>query len=258
MIQIFASKAELASAAAQYATESLSQLLRDHSTVRLLAATGLSQLEFLQRLGKQSEIDWPRVELFHLDEYVGLSMDHPASFARYVKERIVEPLGIGKYHLLDGMRDPNEMAGEMSAKLIAGPIHLAFAGIGENGHLAFNEPPADFAAREPYIVVDLDEASRRQQVGEGWFTSLDEVPKRAITISIPWLLKAGKIICLASDVRKAEAVKASLEGPVSPMVPASVLRVHPHAHIYLDEQSASLLSRKLPDIAMPEKMPEQS
>ncbi len=161
----------------------------------------------------------------------------------YIKERIVEPLGIGRFHLLDGLRDPYEMAREMGAALAAAPVHLAFCGIGENGHLAFNDPPADFEAAAPYLVVDLDEACRRQQVGEGWFASLENVPKRAITISIPWLLKSGEILCIVPDARKAVAVKASLEGPVSPLAPASILRLHPNAHIFLDQDSAGLLGK---------------
>jgi glucosamine-6-phosphate deaminase len=241
MIRVFPSKAELARAAAAHAIQSLEQLLGDVGTVRLLAATGASQLEFLAALATQSGVDWTRVELFHLDEYAGVGLDHPASFARYIKERIVEPRGIRKFHLLDGLRDPDQIARQMSAELAAAPVQLAFCGIGENGHLAFNDPPADFEAAEPYIVVELDQACRRQQVGEGWFSSIDEVPKRAISISIPWLLKSGEILCVVPDRRKAEAVRACLQGPVSPMAPASILRVHPNAHIFLDVESAELL-----------------
>ncbi len=241
MIRVFPSPAELARAAADQATQSLRELLRTRATVRLLAATGTSQIEFLQLLAAEPGLDWSRVELFHLDEYVGLGVDHPASFARYIKERVVDLLGIQKYHLLNGLGDPHEAARRMGAELAAAPVQLAFAGIGENGHLAFNDPPADFKATDPYLVVDLDELCRQQQVGEGWFASFDEVPSRAITISIPWLMKSGEILCLASRRRKAEAVKACFEGPVSPMAPASILRVHPNAHIFLDEEAASLL-----------------
>jgi glucosamine-6-phosphate deaminase len=208
---------------------------------RLLAATGNSQLEFLDALARENGIDWARVELFHLDEYVGIGVDHPASFARYIKERIADRFGIRTYHLLNGLGDPHEVAGEMGAQLAAAPVDLAFCGIGENGHLAFNDPPADFEAAEPYLVVELDQTCRKQQVGEGWFASIDEVPKQAISISISWLLKSTEIICVVPDTRKAAAVKACLEGPVSPMMPASILRVHPNAHIYLDQDSAALL-----------------
>jgi glucosamine-6-phosphate deaminase len=243
MIRIFTSKAALARAAADHAAESLRRFLREPGPVRLLAATGASQLDFLEMLANEPEIDWSRVELFHLDEYAGIGMGHPASFARYIKERVVDRFGIRTFHLLDGLRDPQEMAREMSVELAAAPVQLAFCGIGENGHLAFNDPPADFETSEPYIVVELDEACRKQQVGEGWFGSLDKVPKQAISISIPWLMKSSEILCIVPDRRKAEAVKACLEGPVSPMAPASILRVHPNAHIFLDEDSASLLNR---------------
>jgi len=234
MVKILASKAEMAQAAARHAAESLRALLAAKQAVRLLAATGASQVEFLERLGAEQGIDWQRVELFHLDEYVGLSAAHPASFARYITERIIQPFGIVRYHLLDGTRDTHAVA----AAIATSPIDLAFCGIGENGHLAFNDPPADFETDEPYLVVDLDEACRRQQVGEGWFASLDEVPKQALSISIRQLLKANEIICVVPDARKAEAVKLCLVGPVSPDAPAAILRVHPNATIYLEPESA--------------------
>jgi glucosamine-6-phosphate deaminase len=241
MVRVFSDKAEMAKAAALHAAEAVKNLLAVNAEIRLLAATGASQLDFLSALAEQPGVAWQQVELFHLDEYVGIGMNHPASFARYIHQRVVEPLGIRKYHLLDGLRDPEAMAREMSAALSAKPVHLAFCGIGENGHLAFNDPPADFEASEPYVVVDLDERCRQQQVGEGWFRSVEDVPKRALTISIPWLLKASEIVCVVPDWRKAEAVKACLEGPVSPMAPGSILRVHPNAHIFLDRDSAALL-----------------
>jgi glucosamine-6-phosphate deaminase len=228
----------MARAAAQHAAESLRALLAAKPSVRLLAATGASQFEFLEQLRAEQGIDWPRVELFHLDEYVGISATHPASFAKYIKERIIQPFGIVKYHLLDGTRDPHQIAAEMSQAISAAPIDLAFCGIGENGHLAFNDPPADFETDVPYLVVNLDEACRRQQVGEGWFTGLDDVPKQALSISIRQLMKAHEIICVVPDARKANAVKLCVTGPVSPDAPASILRVHPNATIYLDPASA--------------------
>jgi glucosamine-6-phosphate deaminase len=234
MVKILPSKAEMAQAAARHAADSLRALLATKQTVRLLAATGASQFELLERLGAEQGIDWPRVELFHLDEYVGLSAAHPASFARYVMERIIEPFGISNYHLLDGTRDTHAVAAAISTS----PVDLAFCGIGENGHLAFNDPPADFETDEPYLIVNLDEACRRQQVDEGWFASLDEVPKQALSISIRQLLKANEIICVVPDARKAAAVKLCLVGPVSPDAPASILRVHPNATIYLEPESA--------------------
>ena len=242
MVRIFSDKAELAHAAAEHAAHSLRDLLEKQEVVRLLATTGASQIEFLNTFTAAHGIHWPRVELFHLDEYVGIGADHPASFARYIKERIIDSTGIERFHLLDGTRNPQDMAAEMSREISAAPIDLAFVGIGENGHLAFNDPPADFDADAAYLVVNLDEACRRQQVGEGWFASIDDVPKRAITISIPQLLKAREILCVVPDARKAQAVKTCLNGPISPNAPASVLRVHPNTTIFLDRDSAALLS----------------
>lgn len=242
MVRILPSKQELAGAAAEHAAESLRVLLRGQNLVRLLAATGASQLEFLDRLTEKHQIEWGRVELFHLDEYVGVGMDHPASFARYIKERIIERTGITRYHLLDGTRQPQEMVTEMGREITKAPVDLAFVGIGENGHLAFNDPPADFETEEPYLIVELDRACREQQVGEGWFASIDDVPARAITISIPQLLKTREIVCVAPDGRKAKAIQACMEGPLSPSAPASALRVHPNTAIFLDRDSASLLN----------------
>ena len=228
----------MAQAAARHAADSLRTLLAAKDTVQLLAATGASQLEFLEQLGAEKGIDWARVELFHLDEYVGLPATHPASFAKYIYERIIQPFGIVKYHLLDGARDPHQVASEGGQAIASAPIDLAFCGIGENAHLAFNDPPADFETDEPYLVVNLDEACRRQQVGEGWFATLDAVPKQALSISIRQLMKANEIICVVPDARKAKAVAMCLHGPVVPEAPASILRVHPNATIYLDPEAA--------------------
>lgn len=243
MVKIQASKAEMARAAAQHAAESLRSLLAAKPNVRLLAATGASQFEFLEQLGGQQGIDWARVELFHLDEYVGIPATHPASFVKYITERIIKPFGIKKYHLLDGTHDPHQVAGEMSQAIAAASLDLAFCGIGENGHLAFNDPPADFETDAPYLVVNLDEACRRQQVGEGWFATLEDVPKQALSISIRQLMKANEIICVVPDARKAKAVKACVTGPLSPDAPASILRIHPNATIYLDPDSAHDIAR---------------
>jgi glucosamine-6-phosphate deaminase len=242
MVEIFPTKAEMAAAAANLAAERLRDLLSKQTQVRLLAATGASQLEFLDRLAAEQGIDWPRVELFHLDEYVGLSMDHPASFAGYIKQRIIDRVGIVHFHLLDGARDPREVVAETGQALTSSPVDLAFVGIGENGHLAFNDPPADFEIEDPYLVVELDHACRLQQVGEGWFPSLADVPRQAISISIHQLLKTREILCIVPDERKAPAVRACLVGTISPEAPASILRIHPNTTIFLDKYSASLLT----------------
>ena len=241
MVNIFESAEELSRAAALHAAESLQALLQQRETVRLLVATGASQLLFLQHLTARRDLDWKRVELFHLDEYIGIGLDHPASFARYIREKVVMPTGIERFHLLDGLTVPDQVIATMSALIQEAPIDLAFAGIGENGHLAFNDPPADFETEQPYLLVNLDQRCRLQQVGEGWFRSLDEVPRRAISMSVKQLLRSREIISVVPGKGKAMAVHACLSGEVTPLAPASVLRLHPRTFIYLDRDSASLL-----------------
>ena len=213
---------------------------------RIVAATGSSQIEFLDQLTRAAGVDWRRVELFHLDEYIGLPIDHPASFRKYLLDRLIRPTGIVHYHLLDGEQNPQEVCDEMGKALREAPIDVAFIGIGENGHLAFNDPPADFDTVEPYIVVRLDDACRRQQVNEGWFESFGQVPDAAISMSVRQILEASAIIGVVPERRKAEAVRASLDGPVMPSVPASILRTHSNVSLYLDRDSSALL-RGLPE-----------
>lgn len=234
--------------AAKQGAAGIKQAIAQRGEARILSATGESQLEFLQALIQEPDVDWAKVEMFHLDEYVGLSISHPAGFRKYLMERFIKPTGIKKYHLLDGETDPEETCRRIGALISATPIDIAFSGIGENGHLAFNDPPADFDTEEPYIIVTLDEACRRQQVGEGWFKTLAEVPERAISISIRQLLKAKLILTIVPDTRKAAAVQRCLENPVSPMVPASVLRTRDNVILYLDLNSASLLKEKPPAV----------
>jgi glucosamine-6-phosphate deaminase len=241
-IRILEDKTSLGRAAAAQAAESLKSVLACSGHARIIAATGASQFEFLQVLTSTPGIDWPRVEMFHLDEYVGLPASHPASFRRYLRERLLQKTGIERYHLLDGETDPESIAREIGNLLAADPVDVAFVGIGENAHLAFNDPPADFETETPYLIVSLDEACRRQQVNEGWFAQLADVPARAISMSIRQILKSREIIAIVPDQRKAHAVKLCLEGQVSPMAPASILRTHPNTTLYLDVHSASQLS----------------
>jgi len=229
-------------AAARHASRTLREAVRQRGQARIVAATGASQFEFLAALTSAQGIDWTRVEMFHLDEYVGLSIEHPASFRKYLLERLIEPTGMLRYHLLDGERDAALVADRVGRELAAGEIDVAFVGIGENGHLAFNDPPADFASERPYIIVTLDEACRRQQVGEGWFRSVDEVPAQAISMTVRQILKSREVICVVPDARKADAVKASVDGDVSPMAPASILQTHANTTLYLDRDSAALLA----------------
>lgn len=240
-IRTYANRSSLSRAAAADAARAIQAAVAERGDARIVAATGASQIEFLHALTSVPGVDWQRVEMFHLDEYVGLPLVHPASFRRYLLDRLIGPAGIARYHLLDGEQDPDRAAAEAGARLAERDPDVAFVGIGENGHLAFNDPPADFVTERPYLVVALDEACRRQQVSEGWFPSFSDVPTRAISMSIRQILKAREIVAVVPDARKAAAVQACLTGPVSEMTPASILRTHANTTLYLDSDSASRL-----------------
>ena len=240
--RVFPDKVSLGEAAAGEAASALRDTLARQGRACVVAATGASQFEFLEALVRAPDVDWRRTVFFHLDEYVGLPATHPASFRRYLKERLADRIHPGAFHFIEGDRPDPEAEARRVGELIRGcEIDLAFVGIGENGHLAFNDPPADFATEEPYIVVRLDEACRRQQLGEGWFPSLEDVPRRAISMSIRQIMKARRILCVVPDARKAAAVRDTLTGEVSPWRPASALQRHPAATVYLDVDSAALL-----------------
>jgi glucosamine-6-phosphate deaminase len=241
MIKCFDDKKEMARVAADQAASILRDTIQKQGKARLIAATGAAQFEFLEALTTLPAIDWKRVEMFHLDEYIGLPETHPASFCRFLKERLIQKTGMVHYHLLNGDEDPAEVIRRTGEALQSEPIDVAFVGIGENGHLAFNDPPADFETEEPYIIVTLDEPCRRQQLGEGWFDSLADVPRRAISMSVRQVLKTKQILCIVPDARKANAVKACFDGEISPLAPASILRTHPNTTVYLDKNSAALL-----------------
>jgi glucosamine-6-phosphate deaminase len=215
--------------------------VQDRGSARIVVGTGASQFELLEALTRRRDVPWNAVEMFHLDEYIGLDPDHPASFRKYLMERFIRPTGVQRHHFLDGTADPGEVCRTIGAAIQSAPIDCAFVGIGENGHLAFNDPPADFDTTDPFIIVRLDDRCRRQQVGEGWFGSADEVPARAITMSIRQILASREIICAVPDARKADAVQRCLEGPVTPDAPASILQTHPNATVYLDTASAARL-----------------
>jgi glucosamine-6-phosphate deaminase len=242
MVRVFDDKKLLGEAAAEQASKAIRRAIGKQGIARIIAATGMSQVDFLDALTRDDKIDWRKVEMFHLDEYVGLPLTHPASFRKYLFERLIDKVGLTNHHLLDGTGDANETVRVVGEALRVAPVDVAFVGIGENGHLAFNDPPADFQTEEPYLVVELDEACVRQQVGEGWFANISEVPRRAISMSVRQILKAKEIVCVVPDARKAAAVKLCFEGEISPMAPASILRTHSAATIYLDRASASLLS----------------
>jgi glucosamine-6-phosphate deaminase len=240
-IKTYVDREAMSRAAAGHAAHALRDAIGRQGDVRIIAATGASQLTFLERLTAAPGIDWTRVEMFHLDEYVGLPLEHPASFRKYLRERLIEKTGMTRYHLLDGEADAAAVADAAGREIAKAPIDVAFVGIGENGHLAFNDPPADFTTETPYIIVTLDDACRRQQAGEGWFASAADVPAEAISMSVRQILKARQILCVVPDARKAPAVKACVEGDISPMAPASILRTHANTTLYLDRESASLL-----------------
>jgi glucosamine-6-phosphate deaminase len=241
-IRTYVDRATMSRAAARAAAHALVNAITQRGTARIVVATGASQLDFLEALTGFPGIDWTRVEMFHLDEYIGLPVDHPASFRKYVLERLIHKTGISRYHLLDGEHDPAGVAARVGRELDAALVDVAFVGIGENAHLAFNDPPADFITERPYLIVTLDQACRRQQVGEGWFRSIADVPRQALSMSVRQILKARRIICVVPDARKAEAVYGCVEGVVSPMVPASILQTHAGTTLYLDRDSAALLS----------------
>ena len=241
VLKLFKDKTALAAAAAEQAGTSIRHAIAEHGKARIIAATGASQFEFLEALTSLPGIDWKQVEMFHLDEYIGLPASHPASFSNYLQQRLIQKTGITQHHLLNGAEDPAEVIRHASQALRQARVDVAFVGVGENGHLAFNDPPADFETEEEYLIVTLDEACRRQQLGEGWFATLDDVPRRAISMSVRQILKAKRILCIVPDARKAKAVKSCFQGEISPLAPASILRTHPNTTVFLDQHSAALL-----------------
>ena len=242
-VVILETKAAMGKAAAEKGAGMISRALEDRGAANIILATGASQFEMLHELVK-ADLDWSRVTVFHLDEYIGIPVTHPASFRKYLKERFVDLAMPAEFHAINGEADPEEECARLGAIIRKKQVDVAFVGIGENGHLAFNDPPADFETDAPYIVVDLDEVCRNQQLGEGWFSSLEEVPLRAISMSIKQIMRSTSIICTVPDARKARAVKNSLEEIVSPLVPASIVTTHSNAWLYLDRDSSSLLSRE--------------
>jgi glucosamine-6-phosphate deaminase len=245
-LRVFSDKVSLGRAASEQAAAAIRKAIAERGQARIIAATASSQKEFLAALTQAPGIEWPKVEAFHLDEYIGLPITHPGSFRKMFMEQLIAKTGITRYHLLAGdAADPTEVVREAGKQISSAPIDIAFLGIGENGHIAFNDPPADFATEDPYLIVNLDEACRRQQVGEAWFADISQVPKSALSMSARQILKAREILAVVPDTRKAEAVKACFEGEISPMAPASIMRQHTNATVYLDANSASLLSSGL-------------
>ena len=244
---IYKNKYELGKAASKLAEKYISKAIKKRGEAVIILATGASQFEFLDALAEK-QLDWQKVVAFHLDEYVGISEKHPASFRRYLRERILDRVNVGNYYLIEGDKDDIEAEVRRLNILFRNyKVDVAFTGIGENGHLAFNEPPANFQEKCIFKAVELDEISRKQQVGEGWFNSLEGVPQSAITMTVPAIMDSKAIICTVPDARKAVAVKKTLTNNVSPNFPASILRTHPEATLFLDGESASMLSELIND-----------
>lgn len=241
---IFEDKVDSGAAAATLGAHHIKEAIAKRGKANIVVATGASQFEMLDALITLEGIDWARVTGFHLDEYVGIAETTKASFRRYLKDRFVSKLPeLGAFHFVNGDADDVEdELRRLNGLLDQHPIDVMFAGIGENAHLAFNDPPADFESTVAFKIVNLDEQCRLQQYREGWFSSVDEVPKQAISMTVQRIMASETVIVTAPDVRKSIAVRDVLEGPVTNLVPASILQNHRSCHIYLDSSSASALS----------------
>ena len=244
LIHIHNNPLELGLAAGKQAEKWIKSCIKERGEANIILATGTSQFETLAYLVNVNTISWDLVTMFHLDEYVGIGEDHPASFRKYLKERFIERIpSLKNYYLIDGdLKDPQSECTRLGEIIQQAPIDVALIGIGENGHLAFNDPPADFDTHEPYLVVELDEACRKQQVGEGWFANLNKVPSQAISMSIQQILKSEHLVVSVPDARKSFAVRRAVEGPITPQCPASILQQHPSCDLFLDVDSAARLS----------------
>jgi glucosamine-6-phosphate deaminase len=243
-INVSETKKDSGELAAEKGAEYIREAIREKGSASIILATGASQFDMLEHLVQQDNIDWSKVTAFHLDEYIGIPMTHKASFRKYLKERFEDqlPVYLGHFYYIQTEHDPDEECERLGSLINETEIDVAFIGIGENGHIAFNDPPADFETDEPYIVVELDEDCRKQQMGEGWFSGIEEVPKKAISMSVRQIMKSEAIICTVPDARKAEAVKSAIEGPVTPELPASILQKHDECHLFLDKESSGKLN----------------
>ncbi|WFB36753.1 glucosamine-6-phosphate deaminase [Kiritimatiellota bacterium B12222] len=242
-LNVFENKEDSGAAAAQLGADYIRKAVEAEGHANIIVATGASQFEMLSALIEMPDIPWHKISIFHLDEYVGMSIEHPASFRRYLWERFHSKLPVppADFHYLNAEENPQAECDRVGALIQVLKIHVCFAGIGENGHLAFNDPPADFETEAPYKVVALDEACRMQQMGEGWFPTFEDVPTHAISMSVRQIMKSEKMIITVPDERKSVAVQGAVEGPVSPQCPASILQNHECCHFYMDAAGASKL-----------------
>ncbi|HEY1685335.1 MAG TPA: glucosamine-6-phosphate deaminase [Tepidisphaeraceae bacterium] len=240
---IYQTKQEMGKEAAARGAAAIRDAITRNGSAHIIVATGASQFEMLEALTRERDVPWHKVSAFHLDEYVGLPITHPASFRLYLWQRFVSklPLPLAAFNYVNAEKEPQKECDRLGKIIHERPVDVAFIGIGENGHLAFNDPPANFDVEDPYIVVNLDDACRRQQLGEGWFPTFDDVPKQAISMSIKHILKSKQIVCTVPDQRKAKAVADAVKGAVTNHVPASILQKHGNTDLFLDQAAASLL-----------------
>ena len=243
-LNIYGDKQTMGAAAAGEIAGIINEAIRKKGQASIILATGASQFEMLEHL-VLTDVDWTKVTAFHLDEYIGLSDSHPASFRLYLKERFVDKVkNLKAFYFVNGENEnPHDECTRIGKLIRQYVIDVACIGIGENGHLAFNDPPADFDTDDPYIVVDLDEGCRKQQLGEGWFPTFDDVPKQAISMSIKHIMKSLSVVCTVPDARKADAVKAAIEGEITNMVPSSILQKHTECSMYMDVFSAQKIKK---------------
>ncbi len=238
------SKEELGYQSAKHAEKLMNQAIKEQGSARIVLSTGASQFPFFDEFVKLP-IEWDKVEMFHLDEYVGISDKHPASFKNYLLNRFVNKVNLGKYHLIDGTKNPDETIKEITALLDERPVDVGLIGIGENAHIAFNDPPADFEDKRAYKVVTLAERCLDQQIGEGWFKNREECFKQAISMTCDRIMQCKHIISVVPYKVKAEAIYNTLSNEVTNQVPATLMKGHADCTIYVDSDSASMLTSDL-------------
>jgi glucosamine-6-phosphate deaminase len=243
-VKVYQTSEELGQAAAEFSAKVLNAAIAENGEARLLLSTGASQLDTLVSLVKM-DVNWGKVTLFHLDEYIGLSENHPASFHKYLYERFIDIVGLKNFHLVNANGDIGKNIEELTKEIRKSPIDLGLIGIGENAHIAFNDPPADFNTKDAFFVVALDENCKLQQVREGWFPSVEDVPKQAITITAHQILQCKVIVSSVPYLVKAEAVKNTLQSDITNQIPATILKNHPSFTLFLDADSASLVDEQL-------------
>ena len=237
-VNVYHTPEELGAAAAARIALEINKAIEKQGFCRIALSTGASQFETLKAL-VEMKVDWSKVTMFHLDEYVGLSETHIASFRKYLKERFVDVVRPKEAFFVDGQGDVRQHIEFLTRKITEKPIDVGVIGIGENGHVAFNDPPADFKTKESYIVVDLDEKCRMQQVHEGWFKTVEDVPRQAVSMTVSQIMSSKVIVTAAPHAVKADAIKQTMEKPVTDMVPATILKSHPAWYLFIDDDSSA-------------------